>query len=66
MLEKIDKNSRFRCLDVAGGDGRLSQSLLLDEYDIVDLFDRCPDGVKKARLAMKGHKSKGYIARAGM
>ena len=66
MLKNINGHSRFRALDVAGGDGRLSQGLLLDEYNIVDLFDQCPEGVKKARKAMLGHKHKGYIAKAGM
>ena len=52
MLKNINGHSRFRALDVAGGDGRLSQGLLLDEYNIVDLFDQCPEGVKKSRKAM--------------
>ena len=66
MIRKIDGRSRFRAIDVAGGDGRLSMDLLLDEYEKVDLFDQCPDTVKKAKLAMKGHKGKDYIATAGM
>ena len=66
MLKNMTGHSRFRALDVAGGDGRLTKGLLLDEYNIVDLFDQCPEGVKKSKLAMYGHKSKGYIAKAGM
>ena len=66
MIRKIDGRSRFRAIDVAGGDGRLTMGLLLDEYDKVDIFDQCPEAVKKAKLAMKGHKGKGYIAKAGM
>ena len=49
MLELMDEHSRIRALDVAGGDGRLTQSLLLDKYDVVDLFDQCPEGVKRAK-----------------
>ena len=48
----MDEHPRFRALDVAGGDGRLSKGLLLDQYNIVDLFDQCPIGVKKAKQAM--------------
>ena len=66
MLIKLNGHSRFRAIDVAGGDGRLTMGLLLDAYDKVDLFDQCPEAVKKAKLGMKGHKGKGYIAKAGM
>ena len=66
LFRKIDCDSRFRAIDVAGGDGRLTLGLLLNEYDKVDLFDQCPEAVKKAKQAMKGHKRKGYIAQAGM
>ena len=66
MLSQIYSCQRFRAIDVAGGDGRLSIGLLLDEFEKVDLFDQCPQAVKKAKLAMKGHKGKGYIAQAGM
>ena len=43
----MNMHSRFRALDVAGGDARLTQGLLLEKYNIVDLFDQCPVGVKK-------------------
>ena len=39
MLKKIKGYSGFRAIDVAGGDGRLTMGLLLNEYDKVDLFD---------------------------
>ena len=52
MLKKMHMHSRFRALDVAGGDARLTKGLLLEEYKIVDLFDQCPEGVKKAKKAM--------------
>ena len=40
--------------------------LLLGIYKRVDLFDQCPVAVKKAKKAMEGHKSKGYVAKAAM
>ena len=39
FLGSIVHRSLFRALDVAGGDGRLSASLLLSCYGKVDLFD---------------------------
>ena len=48
MLELMGKHSRIRALDVAGGDARLTKSLLLDEYNAVDLFDQCAKGVRLA------------------
>ena len=45
FLQSIEDLSHLRALDVAGGDGRFSKSLLVKLYDIVDLFDQCPIGV---------------------
>ena len=48
FVGSVVPRSLFRALDVAGGDGRLSASLLLKSYRRVDLFDQCPEAVKKA------------------
>ena len=66
FLKSIESLTHFRALDVAGGDGRFSKSLLLKHYDIVDMFDQCPKGVKKAKKALKSHKKFGYADIATM
>ena len=52
FLGPIQSRSLFRALDVAGGDGRLSVGFLLNSYARVDLFDQCPEAVKRAKRAM--------------
>ena len=52
LLGSITSRSLFRALDVAGGDGRLSTSFLLKQYRKVDLFDQCPEAIKRARFGM--------------
>ena len=66
FLKSIEGLTHFRALDVAGGDGRFSKSLLVKMYDVVDLFDRSKKGVLKAKKALQGHKSFGYTDRASM
>ena len=51
-LQKLNGHCRGAALDVAGGDGRLSKGLLIDEYQSVDLFDRCHEGISKAAEAL--------------
>ena len=41
LLDSIEDHSKLRAIDVAGGDGRLSETLLTGIYDRVDLFDQC-------------------------
>ena len=48
FLGSIVPMSLFRALDVTGGDGRLAVNFLLKSYRKVDLFDQCPQAVKKA------------------
>ena len=52
LLEKLNGHCRGAALDVAGGDGRLTKGLLIDEYQSVDLFDRCQEGVNRATVAL--------------
>ena len=57
---------QFQALDVAGGDARMSTGFLLNAFAKVDLFDQCPEAVKRARHAMQRHKSFGYVSQATM
>ena len=61
FLKSIEGLSLFRALDVEGGDGRFSKSLLLKFYDKVDLFDQCPQGIKKAKRALQKQRHFGYL-----
>ena len=51
---------------MAGGDGRISKSILLDYYYKVDLFDQCPIAVDRAVRSMGKHKACGLITKASM
>ena len=62
----IGRRYLSRALDVAAGDGRLSSRFLMKYYMKVDLFDQCPEGVVRAKRAMKGNKRLGYISQARM
>ena len=66
FLGPIQPRSLFRALDVAGGDGRLSVGFLLNLYVRVDLFDQCPEAVKRAKRAMKSHQALGYVSQSTM
>ena len=66
FLESMPERTIYRALDVAGGDGRLSTSLLTTKYNHVDLFDACSEAVAKAKLALKGLNNFGYIEQANM
>ena len=48
QLDKLNGHCRGTALDVAGGDGRVALNLLIDEYESVDLFDRCPEAINRA------------------
>ena len=52
LLKKLNGHCRDFALDVAGGDGRVTLNLLIEEYQSVDLFDRCQVGVDKATEAL--------------
>ena len=66
LLGPMTHRSLFRALDVAGGDGRLSKSFLVEQYLTVDHFDQCPTAVKKAREALLRHARFGYSQQATM
>ena len=66
MHKKLGHFPRLRALDVAGGDGRLTQSLLVEQYLVTDLFDQCPQAIEKAKLALHGSIRKGYLEVASM
>ncbi len=66
FIQTLPKRAAFRAIDVAGGDGRLSRSLLLKLYQRVDLFDACPVAVKKAKAAMVNQPNFGYAEQATM
>ena len=51
-----------RALDVAGGDGRVSADLLLEYYKEVNMFDQCPEGVKKAKVALQSNKNENILS----
>ena len=46
FVGSVVPRSLFRCLDVAGGNGRLALNLPIRSYRKVDLFDQCPEAVK--------------------
>ena len=50
-----------RALDVAGGDARLTTSIVFKYYLFVDLFDQCPDAVSKAKKAFTEAKLCGEV-----
>ena len=66
FLANIECHIRFRALDVAGGDGRLTEHFLTKQYPRVDLFDQDPDAIKKAKKAMEKNVSFGYAGVATM
>ena len=66
FLESIPQRLRHRAVDVAGGDGRLSESLLVKQYKKVDLFDICPEAVKKATTKLEKCVQFGYTEVASM
>ena len=66
LLGKITPRSVVRAIDVGGGDGRLSQSFLINSYKKVDLFDQCPIAIKKAKAALQGSSSFGYAEQVSM
>ena len=49
FLDTLPQRPKYRAIDVAGGDGRLTASLLVKQYNKVDLFDICPEAIKKAK-----------------
>ena len=55
-----------RCLDAGSGDGRVTKNLLLDLFETVDMFDRCPKAVKILRELKKVKRKIGYIDRSDM
>ena len=66
FVGSVVPRSLFRALDVAGGDGRLCTSLLLKSYRRVDLFDQCPEAVKKAKRILLRHERGGNVTQATM
>ena len=62
LVGAITHRSLFRALDVAGGDGRLATSRLFQGYPRVDLFDRCPEAVKRAKRALAGRGNRGHVS----
>ena len=66
LLGPMTHRSLFRALDVAGGDGRLSKSFLVEQYGKVDLFDQCPTAVQRAREALLRHSRFGYASLSTM
>ena len=66
FLSCIGRQHKLRALDVAGGDGRLTTFFLTKHYAKVDLFDRCPVAVEKARSILKNKEKLGYIEQSTM
>ena len=66
FIASIEEHPKLRAIDVAGGDGRLSETLLTGLYDRVDIFDQSPDGVELAKKTLQKHKSFGYADEASM
>ena len=66
LVGSIVPRNHVRALDVAGGDGRLALNLLFRSYAKVDLFDQCPEAVKRAKQAMRDHPRCGYVSKATM
>ena len=42
FIGSLPELEHARALDVAGGDGRVAKEVLVELFDKVDLFDRCP------------------------
>ena len=55
-----------RAIDVAGGDARLTTSIVFKSYLHVDLFDQCPNAVVLAKKAMAEAKLFGDVFHATM
>ena len=66
FLGGIRPRALFRALNVAGGNGRLSSTFLLQQYGTVDLFDQCAKAVKLARQAMRRNISMGIVQECSM
>ena len=66
FLRSFDLRGYVRALDVAGGDARVASSSLMNCYMHVDLFDQCPEAVKKAVSVMKAKKNCGIITQSSM
>ena len=65
-METMPYRQIYRAIDVAGGDGRLSDSFLQMQYKRVDLFDGCPLAVQRATETMNKYKNFGYAEVAMM
>ena len=46
LLDEIDYLDKGRAMEVAAGDGQVTQDLLKDRFDFFDCFDQCPKAVK--------------------
>ena len=66
QLKKLNGHADTRAIDIAGGDGSLAKELLVAKYKTVDLFDRCPTAVKKAKLALRNHPRIGHNSMSTM
>ena len=66
FLAGIESHTRYRALDVAGGDGRLTEHFLTKQYPRVDLFDQDPDAIKMVKKAMEKIVAFGYAGTATM
>ena len=66
FLGSITPRSMLRALDVAGGDGRLAKSLLVNSYAKVDLFDQCPKAVSLAKADLGSLPANGFVEQATM
>ena len=51
----------LRALDVAGGDARLTTSVVFKHYLFKDHFDQCPEAVLKAKQAFTEAKLVGDV-----
>jgi len=66
FVERTDTDSRFRAMDVGGGDARMSLNMFTDFYNKVDLFDPCPVAIERAKKALEGNNAFGYAEKATM
>ena len=66
FIANVEDHSTLRALDAAGGDGRLSKDLLVGLYSRVNLFDKCPEAVKRAKKVLKDNTAFGYAEKATM
>ena len=66
FIASVKNHSTHRALDAAGGDGRLSKDLLVGLYSRVDLFDKCPEAIKRAKKALNDNPAFGYAEKAPM